>query len=102
VRHYTTQEAADKIEASGEIRVGPSSGKAFFTPDTYESASEAQQLLALPNTPEGYFEVPFSRLESPSPFTEVGERYRQPGGGSECFVTCTTNARGLSFQRIGP
>src|SRR5205807_853768 len=57
VRHYTTEAAARQIARSGEIRPG-ASGKAFFTTGRYESAAEAQAQLALPTTPEGYFELP--------------------------------------------
>jgi RHS repeat-associated protein len=99
VRHYTTAERARQIERSGEIRVN-AEGKAYFTPDRYETAAEAQARLALPTKPEGYFEVPFSRLPDPSPFTRVPSGPGGLGGGLECIVTCPTDVSGVPFRRI--
>jgi len=101
VRHYTTSERARQIEKSGEIRPG-ASGKAYFTPDRYSSATDAQRGLALPTKPEGYFEVPLSRLRSPSPMRRVDPNFGQPGGGLECRVTCPTDVSGLRFRRVRP
>jgi len=101
VRHYTTSERARQIEKSGEIRPG-ASGKAYFTPDRYSSATDAQRGLALPTKPEGYFEVPLSRLRSPSPMRRVDPNFGQPGGGLECTVTCPTDVSGLRFRRVRP
>jgi hypothetical protein len=102
LRHYTTEQGARGIQADGEIAPGAESGRVYLTPDQYGSALEAQQQLALKESPFGYFEVPFSRVPGVAGPATVEPKYGQPGGGNECFVSCPVNARGLPFRRIGP
>jgi hypothetical protein len=75
-------------------------GKAYFTPGRYANATDAQRLLSMRAKPQGYFEIPFSRLKNPRPFTRVDPHWGQPGGGLESFVTCGTSVRSVPFRRI--
>ena len=100
-RHYTTREAAVAITKSGQIDVGSSSGKIWLTTDRYASGAEAQTKLALPRQPDGYFEVPLSRVSSPSSSSRVRPMYDQPGGGIEFTTTRPVDVAGLVFRPFG-
>jgi RHS repeat-associated protein len=83
LRHYTTSEFAGLIDASGTIRTGTNSGKIWLTTDRYASGADAQSALALPVTPDGYYEVPSYATDNLSDPATVEPAYNQPGGGTE-------------------
>ena len=59
VRFYT--DAPDAIKTSGKI-VG-TDGKAYFSLQSFETGSEAQQLLAVDHTLTHYVDIPVSKLQ---------------------------------------
>jgi hypothetical protein len=99
VRHYTTSKAAEAIAGEGYIRPG-SQGKVWLTPDRYATAEEAQARLALENKPEGYFEIPASRVREPSALSRVAAKHGWPGGGWEVTTSYRINVTGLRFTRF--
>ena len=99
LRHYTTRRAGRAIEEDGQIVPGRS-GKIWVTPDRYDSGGEAMKRLALNKEPEGFFEIPLSRLPGVTKPSRVGPANRQPGGGLECTVSCPVDVRGLPFRGI--
>ncbi len=48
--------------------------------------------------PEGYFDIPLSRLPGATRPTRVRPANGQPGGGLECTVSCPVDVRGLVFR----
>lgn len=101
VRHYTTTEAAEAIAKGGEILPGPSSGRIWVTPDEYVDAATAQSRLALPNTPDGYFEFPLCRVDCPSPPSIVEPWNGHPGGGFEITTTSPIDVSDIPFVPFG-
>jgi hypothetical protein len=83
VFHYTTNENRVLIEGSGEILPGQSSGLAWVTPTAYDTAESVQSDLALPNTPDGYFIIPFQNVRSTLIWSTVAPNFGFPGGGIE-------------------
>jgi hypothetical protein len=101
LRHYTTSDAAASISKSGEISPSPTSGTIWTTPDVYGSGADAQSSLALPNTPDGYFEFPRSSLVDPSPPGLVEPDNGFPGGGTEITTHYPIDVSGLPFIPFG-
>jgi hypothetical protein len=99
LRHYTTRRAGRAIEEDGQIVPGRS-GQIWVTPDRYDSGVEAMKRLALDKEPEGFFEIPLSRLPGVTKPSRVRPANGQPGGGLECTVSCPVDVRGLPFRRI--
>ncbi len=83
VFHFTTNANMLKIQASGAILPGTSSGVVWVTPTPYVNASTAQSMLALPTTPDGYYIIPAQNLQTPLSWTMVQPNYGYPGGGIE-------------------
>jgi hypothetical protein len=72
----------------------------YVTPTRYGSGAQAQAELALGRTPSGYFEIPQSRLPGLQGPHRVEPWADQPGGGVECWVTCSVNAESLKWFPI--
>ncbi|MGI8882512.1 MAG: RHS repeat-associated core domain-containing protein [Jatrophihabitans sp.] len=102
LRHYTTGDGAKGIAASENmIKTGETSGKIWLTPDVYRTGTEARSNLALETTPEGYYEIPVSRignLNGPGPVQSNGE---QPGGGIEYTTTEPISVEWIPFVPFG-
>ena len=101
LRHYTTSEAADAIQAAGRIEPSPVSGNIYLTPDEYASGSEAEAQLAMDKTPDGCFEIPMCRATNPSAPSSVEPANGQPGGGTEITTTSPIDISDLPFVRFG-
>jgi hypothetical protein len=101
LRHYTTSEAAEAISKAGSIEPSASSGVSFVTPDVYAGGAEAQSMLALPNTPDGFFEFPSSSVLEPSPASTVGEANGFLGGGTEITTSYPIDVSGIGFTPFG-
>ncbi len=97
LRHYTSQPAADSISKGGAIEPG-ASGKIFVTPDLYVNGADAQSRLALPITPDGFFDIPVNRILDPSLPSTVEPVYPQPGGGTEITTQAPIDVGGLPFN----
>ena len=70
LRHYTTDEGAEGIQATGTIR--PSAdGNTYLTPDHYADGPGARAGLNLSHTPTGYFELP-APTGAPAPIPVEG------------------------------
>ena len=85
LRHYTTNEGAEGIDALGQIRPSED-GLTYLTPDEYADGASAQAGLAMSQTPDGYFEVP-SPVGAPEPSPVVGGTGREvpvPGPVPSC------------------
>ena len=80
------------IRAMGMIAPAPSSLSKWYTPDRYDTGLEAQQYLALRNTPT-YRIGPIPSDEIPDPdhvqLRVVAPAFGQPGGGLEVATTKT-------------
>ena len=83
VFHYTTNANRQLIQASGVIKPGTTSGLAWVTPAAYDTATAAQNDLALPNTPDGYFILPIQNIQTPLIWSPVMPNFGYPGGGIE-------------------
>ena len=97
--HYTDERGRVGIQRSETIK--PSNGRVYVSPTRYGSGQQAQRELGLAREPSGFFEVPGNRLpglQGPGP---VKPTTTQPGGGVECFVTCSVDARGLDYTPLG-
>jgi hypothetical protein len=88
---------ADDILASGLRAVGPQ-GKIWLASVLYASASEAIGPLALPDPPDGYFEIPRDRLEDLYGPSCVDPYFGQPGGGIEYWTTQPIDMGGLAWH----
>jgi hypothetical protein len=97
LRHYTTSANAELIKTSGLIRPGETSGKIWLTPDPYPNGPAAKSALALPTTPDGYFDVPTDRIVSPSAPGRVEPTDDGPGGGTEITTESPIDSGGLEF-----
>jgi RHS repeat-associated protein len=95
--HYTDEAGRAGIEAAGEINPGATTGRVFVSSTEYSDAATAQAELALPRSPTGYFEIPESRLPGLTEPSTVDPNVGQPGGGLECWVTCSVDVSGLKF-----
>jgi RHS repeat-associated protein len=98
VRHYTTNEAAVPISKGGYIRPSAQSGRTWVSPDEYLSGATAQERLALPRTPDGYYEIPTCRVQCPSAPSPVQPANRQPGGGIEITTEYPIDVGDLPFH----
>jgi hypothetical protein len=101
LRHYTDDVGRVGIESSGAIRPG-ADGRVYVTPTRYSGGAQAQAELALGRTPTGYFEVPRARLPGLQGPRRVDPWAGQPGGGVECWVTCSVEAEGLKWFPFAP
>lgn len=98
VYHYTSLSNAKGILESGAIKVpDEEDGQVYFTPDEYSSGAEAQNSLALPRTPDGYFKIPLGRVVGPSDVTEVEPANGMDGGGLEGTTKSDIDVGGLEF-----
>ena len=87
------------IAENGGVRwVGPQ-GKIWLASVLYPTAAQAQAELALPDPPpDGYFEVPRSRLEDLYGPYCVTPDFGQLAGGLEYWTTKPINMQGLTFH----
>lgn len=101
-RHYTNNARRAQIEAVGRIIPSPTTGRIWFTTTMYTSAALARSELALPRTPDGYFEIPHDRIVDTAGPECVPPDFDQPGGGVQYWSTHAINAVGLEWVPIGP
>ena len=99
VRHYTTEAGGKGIAQDGFIKPGKLQ-LTWLTPDTHASGLEAQRALALPTTPDGWFDVPWSRITNPSAQSIAEPKFNQPGGGIEFTTDSPISVEGLEFRRF--
>lgn len=98
VYHYTSLANAKSILEDGAIKVPDGEdGQVYFTPDQYSSGADAQSGLALSNEPDGYFQIPLSRIVEPSDLTEVAPANGFGGGGLEGTSKSDIDIDGLEF-----
>jgi len=75
------------------------SGKTYFSPDLYETATDARQRLALPALP-AWRVGPIPADEMPDfdavALQAASPKYGQPGGGLECATNHTVYLLGFS------
>lgn len=87
---YTDDNEARFIRQNGCIKPGPSQLSKWFTPDRYETGTEAQTFLAMAYTPTHRI-GPIPELEMPdfdhTSLRIVGAANSQPGGGLEVATT---------------
>jgi hypothetical protein len=102
VRHYTTSEIAQSIaDGGGYINPSEASGKIWLTTDEYADGASAQSQLALPRAPDGYFEIPASRVSGLSEPSTVEPAYGQPGGGTEMTTESPIDITDINFIEFG-
>lgn len=102
VRHYTTSAVAAAIdEGGGYILPGASSRVVSVTTDEYADGASAQAGLALARTPDGYYEIPVSRIDGLSEPSVVEPAFGQPGGGTEMTTGSPINVGGIPFRTFG-
>jgi len=95
---YQRNAQAESILDAGVRDVGPQ-GKIWLASVLYLTAAQAQFELSLPDPPpDGYFEVPRSRLgDLYGPYC-VDPDFGQPGGGIEYWTTSEIDMSGLAFH----
>jgi hypothetical protein len=96
VFHYTSLKAAESI-SDGELIVPGGSGKVFVSPTQYSSAAEAQEQLSLPETPDGYYQIPISSIPGLGKFSEVNPDFGFGGGGLEATTGDSIDVGGIPF-----
>jgi RHS repeat-associated protein len=96
LRHYTQRQYADSIVKNG--LVPGKDGYNYFTKDNYTSGVDAKTYLALREAPDGFFEVPESRIPSMSSPSRVDPLNDEPGGGTEIKTPDTIDMSGLDFM----
>ncbi len=101
IYHYTNSESAALIDAGGSIEPGLSSGKIWLTTDQYATAADAQSSLALPNTPNGYYQLPSYAVDNLSEPSVVEPAYGQPGGGIEMTTDQSIDISDIPFTTFG-
>jgi len=101
VFHYTSIKAAESISGDGELIVPGGSGRVYVSPTQYASAAEAQEALALPETPDGYYQIPLSRVPGLGKFTEVNPDFGFGGGGLEATTPDDIDVGGIPFIPFG-
>jgi hypothetical protein len=97
VFHYTSIKSAESIEDEGELIVPGGSGQVYVSPTQYASAAEAQEALSLPNTPDGYYQIPLSRVPGLSEYSEVNPDFGFEGGGLEATTPDPIDVGGIPF-----
>jgi hypothetical protein len=99
VFHYTSLKSAEGIANSGELIVpSESTGNVYVTPSLYQTAAEAQSALAMQNTPDGYYQIPLSRIPGISAFRTVDPAGGWPGGGIEATTPDSVDVGGIEFD----
>jgi hypothetical protein len=98
----------DATAATGLLR-GGRSGENYFTDRAPRSLTEAEQTLALPPSESGQapreFIMKFRLLDKNQPVfgpSPVGEKYGQPGGGTEYFTLGPTPIEVIETENIKP
>jgi hypothetical protein len=91
-----TLKAAESI-SDGELIVPGGSGKVFVSPTQYSSAAEAQEQLSLPETPDGYYQIPISSIPGLGKFSEVNPDFGFGGGGLEATTGDSIDVGGIPF-----
>jgi RHS repeat-associated protein len=97
VFHYTSIKSAEAISDEGEVIVPGGSGQIYVSPAQYASAAEAQEALSLPNSPDGYYQIPLSRVPGLSEFTPVEPDFGFGGGGFEATTPNSIDVEGIPF-----
>ena len=101
VFHYTTNANRQLIQDSGVIKPGTTSGLAWVTPTAYDTGTAAQNDLALPSTPDGYFILPIQNIQTPLIWSPVMPNFGYSGGGIEGTTPASIpigNAMWISFH----
>jgi len=100
VQRVMSRAELEATEKTGLLR-GGRAGTHFVTDSAPDSASAAQQQLALPNTPEVKvtMEVPKSALSAPEPVTSD---FGQPGGGTQMTATGNVSVKIVSVKDLQP
>jgi RHS repeat-associated protein len=86
VRHYTSTAGYVGITATSLINPSLADGMVYVTPTVYASGNAAKSGLSLKNTPDGYFEMPYSNIQPALPMRVVTPDNGELGGGMEIRV----------------
>ena len=100
-RHYTNEKGYRGIQADRVIIPSPDDN-VYLTRDIYTSGADAQNLLALRNTPTGYWRIPSMNIRESSGPWPVTSTDEWAGGGTEIRVPYPVSVEGADWIRIGP
>lgn len=101
VYHFTNDLGVRGITVQQSILPGKS-GLVYLSPIPYQSATMAQQYLALPRLPSGYLAIPRQNVASPLTWTVVQPNFGHPGGGLEASTQGPIPVEGARWVPFGP